>query len=70
MPTDITEEERARLQRQYDSEGGELYPYAWWFLKDGERYEGEKVSFEYIGKVLDEQGPFDGLLGFSQGKYH
>ncbi|RKP10434.1 ovarian cancer-associated gene 2 protein [Thamnocephalis sphaerospora] len=68
MPTDITEEERARLQRLYDSEGGELHPYAWWFAKGTPaRYEGFEEAMRQIRSVLAEQGPFDGVLGFSQG---
>lgn len=35
--------------------------YAWWDPKDPER------TFDYLSRVLDEEGPFDGIIGFSQG---
>ncbi|KAK7733266.1 hypothetical protein SLS63_004795 [Diaporthe eres] len=35
--------------------------FAWWDPKDPER------TFGYLSRVLDEQGPFDGIIGFSQG---
>ncbi|KAI7859126.1 serine hydrolase FSH [Circinella umbellata] len=48
-------------------------PYAWWFIpkvkpmdSDGFFY-GFRESIEYVQRVLLEQGPFDGILGFSQG---
>jgi len=48
-------------------------PKCQWFRKmehleeGGVRYAGLDVGFETIGKALAEQGPFDGVLGFSQG---
>ncbi|ORZ22213.1 serine hydrolase FSH [Absidia repens] len=48
-------------------------PYAWWYpqrykplLADG-TMPGVGESLEFIKTVLIEQGPFDGILGFSQG---
>lgn len=48
--------------------------YAWWRAQDrtgpeGEyaEYEGWPTSRSYLHDVLREQGPFDGVLGFSQG---
>ncbi|RCI04223.1 hypothetical protein CU098_012117 [Rhizopus stolonifer] len=47
-------------------------PFGWWYsptykpVKDG-YFVGYKESVEYIKSVLNEQGPFDGILGFSQG---
>lgn len=44
--------------------------YAWWRRKgDSEpyRYEGLEQGFERIASVLKESGPFDGVIGFSQG---
>ncbi|KAI9593604.1 serine hydrolase FSH [Syncephalis fuscata] len=59
---------QARLQKLYNSEGGELHPYAWWFgSEDGLIYRGAEESLKQIRDVLAEQGPFDGIFGFSQG---
>ncbi|KAI7850011.1 serine hydrolase FSH [Circinella umbellata] len=51
----------------------ELKPFGWWQpirnrpnTSDG-YYQGFKESIEYIKKVMIEQGPFDGVFGFSQG---
>ncbi|CAK9071156.1 Esterase OVCA2 (Ovarian cancer-associated gene 2 protein homolog) [Durusdinium trenchii] len=47
--------------------------YAWWHLPPGERsfttpvFDGWAETVEYVRKVWAEQGPFDGMLGFSQG---
>ncbi|KAK5111875.1 hypothetical protein LTR62_004607 [Meristemomyces frigidus] len=50
------------------SDGMEAY--GWWRRKgDGEpyRYEGMERGLERIAQVLKDDGPFDGVLGFSQG---
>ncbi|KAJ1821231.1 hypothetical protein LPJ60_002746 [Coemansia sp. RSA 2675] len=41
----------------------------WWTRRGGKTIElrGFTKTMEYIGKILNEQGPFDGILGFSQG---
>ncbi|KAI8139205.1 serine hydrolase FSH [Fennellomyces sp. T-0311] len=51
----------------------ERRPYAWWFLprtkpltNEGFFY-GFRESVEYMKGILLEQGPFDGIIGFSQG---
>jgi predicted esterase len=44
--------------------------WAWWRRKGlGEpyHYEGLEIGFAHIAKVLQEEGPFDGVIGFSQG---
>ncbi|KAG1469671.1 hypothetical protein G6F56_003122 [Rhizopus delemar] len=50
-------------------------PFAWWhpyknddnnLTSDG-YYRGFKESIEYLKDVLQKQGPFDGIFGFSQG---
>mmetsp|Transcript_56395 Transcript_56395/g.167854 ORF Transcript_56395/g.167854 Transcript_56395/m.167854 type:complete len:232 (+) Transcript_56395:29-724(+) len=47
--------------------------YSWWLLPPGERsfttpvFEGWDDTVAYVRKVWAEQGPFDGMLGFSQG---
>ncbi len=41
---------------------------AWWIAsEDNRRYEGFDASLSFIEGVCREQGPFDGVLGFSQG---
>ncbi|KAI9266647.1 serine hydrolase FSH [Phascolomyces articulosus] len=56
-----------------ESVSEEARPWAWWFIAnrkpmDSEGYfYGFKESVEYIQQVLLEQGPFDGIMGFSQG---
>lgn len=40
----------------------------WWHASEGgERYEGWAESLAYLKAIFEEQGPFDGVLGFSQG---
>ncbi|RKP27755.1 serine hydrolase FSH [Syncephalis pseudoplumigaleata] len=66
MPANITDEERARLQKLYDSD--ELHPYAWWTASDdGTKYRGADEAFDKIKTTLAQEGPFDGIFGFSQG---
>lgn len=53
-----------------DAEAGETDAWAWWRRKDtGEPYvyEGLELGFERIAQTLREEGPFDGVIGFSQG---
>ncbi|KAJ1662229.1 hypothetical protein IW140_006093 [Coemansia sp. RSA 1813] len=42
---------------------------AWWWARKSKttEYRGLEKAFAQVGKVLNEQGPFDGILGFSQG---
>ncbi|KAJ2555795.1 Family of serine hydrolases 3 [Coemansia sp. RSA 1933] len=42
---------------------------AWWWARKSKttEYRGMEKAFLQIGKVLNEQGPFDGILAFSQG---
>lgn len=53
----------------------ELKPYGWWFPVSSNPntaegyYAGFKESIEHVKKILIEQGPFDGVFGFSQGCY-
>ena len=48
----------------------------WWFSKADKSYDaiektdcdlGFEQTLDYINKVFEEKGPFDGILGFSQG---
>uniref|UniRef100_A0A7S1QIV8 Serine hydrolase domain-containing protein n=1 Tax=Alexandrium catenella TaxID=2925 RepID=A0A7S1QIV8_ALECA len=47
--------------------------FAWWLLPPGERsfttpvFEGWDETVAYVRKAWVEKGPFDGMLGFSQG---
>ncbi|EGC34127.1 hypothetical protein DICPUDRAFT_98320 [Dictyostelium purpureum] len=41
---------------------------SWWRAsKDGKEYRGWEQTLEYLRSVFEKQGPFDGVLGFSQG---
>jgi surfactin synthase thioesterase subunit len=40
--------------------------YAWW-RKKGDDYVGVDQTFKSLSEVLDKEGPFDGVIGFSQG---
>ncbi|CAO3684934.1 unnamed protein product [Rhizopus stolonifer] len=47
-------------------------PYGWWYTPKNKSFEdryfiGYKESVAFIRQTLIEQGPFDGILGFSQG---
>ena len=52
------------------AEGGEIDAWGWWRRKgDGEpyTYEGIETGLGFIAELLKTQGPFDGVVGFSQG---
>lgn len=56
----------------YEVDGDKESPeaYGWWRRKgDSEpfRYEGMELGLERIAEVLKQEGPFDGVIGFSQG---
>jgi len=43
-------------------------PLAWWNFSDDDKvYYGLEDSLEMLLKIMREEGPFDGILGFSQG---
>ncbi|KAH7402484.1 serine hydrolase-domain-containing protein [Pyrenochaeta sp. MPI-SDFR-AT-0127] len=51
-------------------EKGEIDAWAWWRRKgSGEPYiyEGIELGLSHIAAILKDQGPFDGVVGFSQG---
>jgi len=55
-----------------DSNGAEDEPDAWgWWRRKGEvepfTYEGIELGLTRIAEVLKTEGPFDGIIGFSQG---
>jgi len=42
----------------------------WWnFSDDDKKYFGLEESLDLLLKVMKEEGPFDGVFGFSQGMY-
>jgi len=51
----------------------EIEAYGWWKRKEGSRpgepfyYEGIEAGLGRIAEVIREEGPFDGVMGFSQG---
>ncbi|KAJ1020653.1 hypothetical protein NDA16_004046 [Ustilago loliicola] len=45
----------------------EEQPRAWWRLDDDGNYLDWDKSVDYINQVLKAEGPFDGIVGFSQG---
>ena len=53
-----------------DDRGEQIEAYAWWRRKDdggGLLYNGMDTGFATIARCIEEDGPFDGVLGFSQG---
>jgi predicted esterase len=53
-----------------DAEKQEIDAWAWWRRKGNEEpytYEGMELGLGKIAEVLKTQGPFDGVIGFSQG---
>ncbi|KAJ1907867.1 hypothetical protein LPJ81_000479 [Coemansia sp. IMI 209127] len=42
---------------------------AWWWARKSKttEYRGLEKALRQMGEILNEQGPFDGILGFSQG---
>lgn len=57
----------------YESSGktpGDLEAYGWWRRSntaDPPEYAGIDVCFDEIAKLIATEGPFDGVMGFSQG---
>ncbi|KAI9343643.1 serine hydrolase-domain-containing protein [Obelidium mucronatum] len=49
--------------------GSEAAPFYEWFSYDwlGASYTGLEESIDYVNDFIDREGPFDALLGFSQG---
>lgn len=46
----------------------EEQPRAWWKAKDDGTYDGLQLTVEFLNQKLKEEGPFDGVFGFSQGE--
>jgi len=55
----------------YDGNGvGSTEAYGWWKRRDDSdppEYVGIEDAFDEVAKVLKTEGPFDGVIGFSQG---
>ncbi|KAI8645843.1 serine hydrolase FSH [Parasitella parasitica] len=69
-PTYSTIGEREEAAKEESSE--EHKPFGWWFSPkyrptQGGFFVGFKESIEFIKDVLIKEGPFDGIMGFSQG---
>ncbi|KAF9351644.1 Ovarian cancer-associated protein 2 [Mortierella sp. NVP85] len=66
IPTLGTPEERE--DDQLDNLAPEAIPYGWWTSSpDTPQYKGFEESLAGLCEVLEKQGPFDGVMGFSQG---
>ncbi|RUS24366.1 hypothetical protein BC938DRAFT_473697 [Jimgerdemannia flammicorona] len=66
VPDLPTVKEREEDTQQEVSE--EMSPYAWWFYQpSGVTYKDLESSIAFLKNVLENEGPFDGILGFSQG---
>lgn len=69
VPTDRT---RAELTEDFGTDledlGDQSHQRCWWNSgADHSSYEGWDASLAYLRRVIETQGPFDGVLGFSQG---
>ncbi|KAG2197112.1 hypothetical protein INT47_004177, partial [Mucor saturninus] len=66
-----TTAEREEAAKEEVSE--EHAPFGWWYspkykpVRPDGYFVGYKETVEYVTDVLKKQGPFDGILGFSQG---
>ncbi|KAF9997224.1 hypothetical protein BGZ65_007188 [Modicella reniformis] len=64
VPIPTLETPEARENDQLENLEPEAVPYGWW---RGPDYKGFDESLTVLQQVLEKQGPFDGVLGFSQG---
>ncbi|KAG0232018.1 hypothetical protein BGW42_008529 [Actinomortierella wolfii] len=67
IPTPSSIEEREQQQQEDDDVNREPESFGWWTRGPNNAYVGFDESLSLIAKTLDDQGPFDGILGFSQG---
>ncbi|KAF8927567.1 serine hydrolase FSH [Dissophora ornata] len=66
IPTLSTPEERE--DDQLENLEPEAVPYGWWTSSpERPQYKGFDQSLAGLREVLEKQGPFDGVMGFSQG---
>ena len=69
VPTDRT---RAELAEDFGGDledlGDQSHQRCWWNSgSDHASYQGWDESLDYLRRIIETQGPFDGVLGFSQG---
>ncbi|KAF9163339.1 hypothetical protein DFQ26_002695 [Actinomortierella ambigua] len=72
IPTPSSIEEREEVQEQQQQENAadldpENLPYGWWTRSPTNAYIGLDTTLTQLATVLKDQGPFDGVMGFSQG---
>lgn len=61
--SDNKEEEEQKFQQIVDTNNNRC----WWDPRDQHEFEGFEQSYDYVVKYINENGPFDGIIGFSQG---
>ncbi|KAL8794761.1 MAG: hypothetical protein Q9195_002715 [Heterodermia aff. obscurata] len=70
-PTDVPGFSSDQANGAEDDSKGEVEAYGWWQRKDstdeGVVYKGIEEGLAAIAKCVREEGPFDGVIGFSQG---
>ncbi|MEM6991746.1 MAG: DUF924 family protein [Myxococcota bacterium] len=71
-PYTATDRTRSELTNDFGPDledlGDETHQRCWWNSgADHTRYDGWDASVAYLTRVAKERGPFDGVLGFSQG---
>ncbi|KAF8940051.1 hypothetical protein BGZ47_007897 [Haplosporangium gracile] len=68
IPTLSTPEEREDDKLELENLEPEAVPYGWWTSSpEKPHYKGFDESLKGLREVLEKQGPFDGVMGFSQG---
>ncbi|CCG81333.1 Dihydrofolate reductase [Taphrina deformans PYCC 5710] len=66
MPDPTNEEERERLAKLGNEEGEGSF--AWWRADhDRKEFVGLQETVDSMKRILETEGPFDGVMGFSQG---
>jgi len=52
----------------HTTENNQIESFAWWRRRDGTTvYAGIEKFFQHIAETIKAEGPFDGVIGFSQG---
>ncbi|KAI9297480.1 FSH1-domain-containing protein [Neoconidiobolus thromboides FSU 785] len=65
-PFELTDKEEIK-KYSGNSIGDENEKQLAWFIRNSNVYDGLDESVDYLLKFINENGPFDGILGFSQG---
>ena len=67
-PYQATGRARAQLTEDFGDAGPQVTQRCWWNSgEDHSSYDGWEDSLAHLEAVFKEQGPFDGVIGFSQG---